>query len=121
MSERPLAETARLKVAELTDEIAAVVVATAGVVRLEPSLKSALGQLAVTSKATAAVDGVHVVSRGEVTEVSVDIATSGTLPALASAELVQQRIQDAIRQAGHQPGSVTVSVLAVERDQPLGG
>ena len=116
--------------AALLDSLAAAVLATHGVLRLEPTLKDSLRRLMTATKQqlpgpgplTAMVAGserVTVAHRpgptGRVgTQVSVDIATSTLAPARQIARTVRQAIVDCLQLNGHQPGVIHVNVLSIE-------
>ena len=113
--------------ARLSEQVAATVLATPGIIRLEPTLRSALRRLAggaaervvgagaAERAATDQLVGVRLVA--SLVDVTVDVVTSSTVPARVTAELVQQRIVALLADAGLQPGAVTVTVLSVERDR----
>jgi hypothetical protein len=116
--------------AALLDSLAAAVLATHGVLRLEPTLQGSLRRLMTATKQqlpgsgplTAAVAGSERVTvthrpgptgRAE-TQVSVDIATSTLAPARQIARTVRQSIVDCLQLNGHQPGLIHVNVLSIE-------
>jgi hypothetical protein len=116
--------------AALLDSLAAAVLATHGVLRLEPSLQSSLRrfmtatkqQLPIPNRPSASVagsGGITVMHRtgpaGPVeTQVSVDIATSPTAPAREIARAVRRAIVDCVQLHGHQAGLIHVNVLSIE-------
>jgi hypothetical protein len=116
--------------AALLDSLAAAVLATHGVLRLEPTLQGSLRRLMTATKQqlpgsgplTAAVAGSERVTvthrpgptgRAE-TQVSVDIATSTLAPARQIARTVRQSIVDCLQLNRHQPGLIHVNVLSIE-------
>jgi hypothetical protein len=116
--------------AALLDSLAAAVLATHGVLRLEPTLQGSLRRLMTATKQqlpgsgplTAAVAGSERVTvthrpgptgRAE-TQLSVDIATSTLAPARQIARTVRQSIVDSLQLNGHQPGLIHVNVLSIE-------
>lgn len=116
--------------AALLDSLAAAVLATHGVLRLEPTLQGSLRRLMTATKQqlpgpgplTAMVAGserVTVAHRsgptGRVgTQVSVDIATSTLAPARQIARTVRQSIVDCLQLNGHRAGLIHVNVLSIE-------
>jgi hypothetical protein len=116
--------------AALLDSLAAAVLATHGVLRLEPTLQGSLRRLMTATQQqlpgpgplTATVAGSERVTvthrpgptgRAE-TQVSVDIATSTIAPARQIARTVRQSIVDCLQLNGHQPGVIHVNVLSIE-------
>ena len=116
--------------AALLDSLAAAVLATHGVLRLEPTLKDSLRRLMTATKQqlpgpgrlTATVAGSDRITvthrpgptgRAE-TQVSIDIATSTLAPARQIARTVRQSIVDCLQLNGHQPGLIQVNVLSIE-------
>jgi hypothetical protein len=116
--------------AALLDSLAAAVLATHGVLRLEPTLQSSLRRLMTATKQqlpgpgplTATVAGSDKITvthrpgptgRAE-TQLSVDIATSTIAPARQIARAVRQSIVDCLQLNGHQPGLIHVNVLSIE-------
>jgi hypothetical protein len=97
--------------ADLGRELAAELTAVPGVRRLEPSLRSTLRGM---SRGGAAVDAVPVKVRAQVADVSVDIATDASRPAVDVAAEVQERIRSVLLARGVVPGQIDVSVLTVE-------
>lgn len=115
----------------LTTGLVKVVLATPGVLRLEPTVLGALKQLSVASLAvpkalarpdaprldTAEPDGiavaVHRTEAGEVVDVTVDLVIDERSTALATAEAVQRRITERLDEVAR-AGSVSVTVLATE-------
>jgi hypothetical protein len=116
--------------AALLDSLAAAVLATHGVLRLEPTLQGSLRRLMTATKQqlpgpgplTAMVAGserVTVAHRpgptGRVgTQVSVDITTSTIAPARQIARTVRQSIVDCLQLNGHRAGLIHVNVLSIE-------
>jgi hypothetical protein len=116
--------------AALLDSLAAAVLATHGVLRLEPTLQGSLRRLMTATKQqlpgpgrlTATVAGSERITvthrpgptgRAE-TQVSVDIATSTLAPARQIARTVRQSIVDCLQLNRHQPGLIHVNVLSIE-------
>ena len=116
--------------AALLDSLAADVLATHGVLRLEPTLQDSLRLLMTATKqrppglgrpaaTVAGSDRITVTHRpgptGRAeTQVSVDIATSTLAPARQIARTVRQSIVDCLQLNGHQPGLIQVNVLSIE-------
>lgn len=119
----------------LTGSLVELVLATPGVLRLEPTVLGALKQLSVTTMAvpkalarpgtprldTAEPDGitvaVHRTEEGEVIDVTVDLVIDDRAAALATAEAVQRRITERVAETAP-AGSVAVTVLATEPARP---
>jgi hypothetical protein len=116
--------------AALRDSLAAAVLATHGVLRLEPALPGSLRRLMTATKQqvagpdrlTATVAGPDRITvtqrfgpagRAE-TQVSIDIATSTLAPARQIARTVRQSIVDCLQLNGHRPGLIQVNVLSIE-------
>ncbi|HEY6685622.1 MAG TPA: hypothetical protein VI094_05365 [Propionibacteriaceae bacterium] len=116
--------------AALLESLAAAVLATHGVLRLEPTLQGSLRRLMTATKQqlpgpgrpSATVAGSDKITvtyrpgptgRAE-TQLSVDIATSTLAPARQIARTVRQSIVDCLRLNGHQPGLIHVNVLSIE-------
>ena len=116
--------------AALLDSLAADVLATHGVLRLEPTLQGSLRRLMTATKqqlpgpsrpsaTIAGSERITVTHRpgptgGAETQVSVDIATSTLAPARQIARTVRQSIVDCLQLNGHQPGLIQVNVLSIE-------
>jgi hypothetical protein len=116
--------------ATLADSLAAAVLATPGVLRLEPTLQSSLRRfIAATTQhlpipgwPSGKVAGSHVITITHrpgpthlpETQVSVDIATSPLAPARQIARSVRQSIVDCLQLNRHQPGLIHVNVLSIE-------
>lgn len=116
--------------AALLDSLAAAVLATHGVLRLEPTLQGSLRRLMTATKQqlpgpgplTATVadsESITVTQRpgptGRAeTQVSVDITTSTLASARQIARTVRQSIVDCLQLNGHQPGLIHVNVLSIE-------
>ena len=116
--------------AALLDSLAAAVLATDGVLRLEPTLHGSLRRLMTATKqgppgpgrpaaTVAGSDRIAVTHRvgptGRAeTQVSVDIATSNLAPARQIARTVRQSIVDCLQLNGHQPRLIHVNVLSIE-------
>ncbi len=106
---------------ELNELIAAEVLATPGVVRLEPTLRHVVYELTTRLKTArplrpavskTGTDGVTVSVAGTTT-VTIDIATSPAPSALTSAALVQSRVLVLLSLRGVANATVNVNVLAV--------
>ena len=116
--------------AALLDSLTAAVLATHGVLRLEPTLQGSLRRLMTATQqqlpgpgpltaTVAGSDKITVTQRpgptgGAETQVSVDIATSTLAPARQIARTVRQSIVDCVQLNGHQPGLIHVNVLSIE-------
>lgn len=116
--------------ATLLDSLTAAVLATHGVLRLEPTLHSSLRrfmtatkqQLPVPNRPSATVAGTggimvtHRTGHPDLTEtqVSVDIATSPLAPARQIARAVRRAIVDCLQLHGHQAALIHVNVLSIE-------
>ena len=116
--------------AALLDSLAAAVLATHGVLRLEPTLQGSLRRLMTATKqqrpgpgrltaTVTASDRITVTRRPGLTgrpetQVSIDIATSTLAPARQIARTVRQSIVDCLQRNGHQPGLIHVNVLSIE-------
>ncbi len=66
-----------------------------------------------------APDGVAVKKIGGEFDVSVEIAVAPDRPAAETADEVRRRVRELILDSGLEPGSVSVSVLALERPEPV--
>jgi hypothetical protein len=116
--------------ATLLDSLAAAVLATRGVLRLEPTLQGSLRRLMTATKQRPPGPGrpaATVTSSDKITvtyrfgptgraetQISVDIATSTLAPARQIARTVCQSIVDCLQLNGHQPGLIHVNVLSIE-------
>ena len=100
--------------ADLRQLIATTVAETAGVVRLEPTLKSFMQNLTQPAP-TGTPDGVTIARRQELVEVTTDVTVDPRHTALLVAVDVQRRVADCIRGVGLSPGAVNVTVLAITR------
>jgi hypothetical protein len=116
--------------ATLLDSLAAAVLPTHGVLRLEPTLPGSLRRLMTATKqqlpgpgrlttTVACSDRITVTyrpgptGRAE-TQVSVDIATSTLAPARQIARTVRKSIVDCLQLNGHRAGVIRVNVLSIE-------
>jgi hypothetical protein len=114
----------------LLDSLAAAVLATRGVLRLEPTLPGSLRRLMTATKQqlpgpgrlTATVAGSDMITvthhsgptgRPE-TQLSVDIATSTLASARQIARTVREALVDCLQLNRHQPGRIRVNVLSIE-------
>jgi hypothetical protein len=119
----------------LADSLAAAVLATPGVLRLEPTLQSSLRRFMAATTQHLPIPGGpsgKVAGSNEITithrpgptrlaetQVSVDIATSPlAAPALQIARSVRQSIVDCLQLNRHQPGLIHVNVLSIEQTIP---
>jgi hypothetical protein len=116
--------------AGLLDSLAAAVLATPGVLRLEPTLQGSLRRLMTATKqqppgpgrpaaTVAGSDRITVTHRpgptGRAeTQVSVDIATSSLAPARQIARTVRETIADCLQLNGHRASVIRVNVLSIE-------
>ena len=115
--------------AALLDSLAAAVLATDGVLRLEPTLHGSLRRLMTARQrppgpgrpfaTVAGSDRITVTHRvgptGRAeTQVAVDIATSSLAPARQIARTVRQSIVDCLQLNGHQHRLIHVNVLSIE-------
>ena len=116
--------------AALLDSLAAAVLATDGVLRLEPTLHGSLRRLMTATKqgppgpgrpaaTVAGSDRITVTHRfgptGRAeTQVSVDIATSSLAPARQIARTVRETIADCLQLNGHRASVIRVNVLSIE-------
>ncbi|SDS92258.1 hypothetical protein SAMN04488543_2649 [Friedmanniella luteola] len=97
----------------LSSSLVTAVLATPGVVRLEPTLQAALRRLG-GSTGTGATGEVRVTRRGEIVDLSVDVVTEPDAQARRTAEAVRARLRTLLAEQGLQAGSVSVSVLSIE-------
>lgn len=102
---------------ELRRLIAAAAGQTPGVVRLEPTLKSVIRDLSRPIRASG-LEGITLIRRADVVEVTVDIAVDPRHTALRVAMDLRHQIADCIRRERLTPGPVNVSVLAIEGGRP---
>jgi hypothetical protein len=116
--------------ATLLESLAAAVLGTHGVLRLEPTLQGSLRRLMTATKqrrpgpgrlttTVAGSDRITVTHRSgptgrAETQVSVDIATSTLAPARQIARTVRGTIAGCLQLNGHQPGLIHVNVLSIE-------
>lgn len=91
--------------AELARLIAATVLETPGVIRLEPALRNML---------LLQVDGVRLSVTNGAVETAIEVAIDNAHTALPTAELLQQRVIDLIRGQDLSPTDVSVSILAID-------
>jgi len=129
-------DTARIQAtdATLADSLAAAVLATPGVLRLEPPRQSSLRRfMAATTQhpptpsgPSGTVAGSNELTithrlgptRQAETQVSVDIATTPVAPARQIARSVRQSIIDCLQLNRLQPGLIHVNVLSIEPPPP---
>ena len=116
--------------AALLDSLAAAVLATHGVLRLEPTLQGSLRRSMTATKqqrpgpgrlttTVASSDKITVTHRpgptgSAETQVSVDIATSSLAPARQIARTVREAIADCLQLNRHWAGVIQVNVLSIE-------
>ena len=128
--DRPDTAVVQAADATLADSLAAAVLATPGVLRLEPTLQSSLRRFMAATTQHLPIPGGpsgKVAGSNEITithrpgptrlaetQVSVDIATSPHAPALQIARSVRQSIVDCLQLNRHQPGLIHVNVLSIE-------
>lgn len=98
---------------ELAGVIADTVLATPGVVRLEPTL-SAVGLRGLYRNRRA--DGIQLVTRSGVVEVDINVATNRSHQARAVAEAIRAAVIDLLGSMGLVQGVTTVNVLTIEAD-----
>lgn len=110
----PSGTAAHLDPEGLRAAIAEVVLATAGVVRLEPTLRSAglhgLGRLQP-------FDGIHLIVRSSLVDADVNVSTIGTHQARVVAEDLHRRLTDFLNasRTGRVLGHLTINVLSIDQ------
>ena len=97
---------------------------TPGVLRLEPTIQGFLARLAPAALQTLRTagsqdgtyrhDGVTATIRDGSAHVHLDIATDIAYTALQVAEAVQRRVRESISHTGLTPGTVDITILAIE-------
>ena len=108
---------------ELAHAAAVAVAALPGVVRLEPTLTSALrrlraataGRVAASEQAAyAATDGIRLARHGDLVDIHVDITATTATPANLLPQTVPDTRRDTILDHQLTPGDVTVGVLRLQ-------
>ena len=94
----------------LRERLGERVLAHPGVLRLEPTLLGALQGLSHPST----LDGLRLTTRGRVVDLDVSVATRADRQARASVLELQQQLVALVAEYGFVPGTVEISVLAVE-------
>jgi hypothetical protein len=102
----------------LREQVASTVLGHPGVLRLEPTLLGAVRGLA--RRSGDGVDGVALVLHGRVADLDVNLATRADHQARASVIELQAQLRDLVTRHGFVPGSIEISVLAVEPVEPVG-
>ncbi|GAB2576301.1 hypothetical protein [Microlunatus antarcticus] len=97
------AEALRVQVAQL-------VVAHPGVLRMEPTLLGALHSL----RQGGSLDGIQLDVHGRVVDLDVNVSTRASHQARASVIELHRMLRELVAAHGFVPGSVEISVLAVE-------
>ena len=97
---------------------------TPGVLRLEPTIQGFLARLGPSAlqnlrhpgsqNGTYRHDGVTVTISDGTAHVRLDIATDIAYTALNVAQAVQQRVRESIRHTGLAPGTIDITILAIE-------
>lgn len=108
----------------ILDRVESVVTETPGVLRIEPSLERLIVEIGATigeklgladqEREQIKTGGVRVNVSDRTVAVSVDIATDQGLPGLKTAQVLQERISDVIKDEGLDSGKVDVNILSVE-------
>lgn len=93
----------------LHQHVARLVLAHPGILRLEPTLLGALGRGRRTG-----LDGVALSVHGRVVDLDVNVATRCTHQARASLIELHAQVVDLVAQHGFVPGTVEISVLAID-------
>jgi hypothetical protein len=101
----------------LATQVADAVVATPGVARLVPGLKSTLARLSRTGGAQSGADGVTVVEDGDTLRVTVDVAVRPTAVVVDTAKAVRAAAADVVGSTHDGPSVVRVNVLAWEPER----
>jgi uncharacterized alkaline shock family protein YloU len=122
MSDQPLQGS--IITSELIASIATrTTLETPGVLRLEPTIRGFLARLGPTLQnlrnpgsqtSTFRHDGVTATISDGTARVHLDIATDIAYTALDVAESVQQRVRESISHTGLTPGTVDITILAIE-------
>ncbi|GAA1846421.1 hypothetical protein GCM10009714_30530 [Microlunatus capsulatus] len=99
----------------LASALVTAVLATPGVVRLEPTLQAALRRLRRDRGAGAGPPGeLRLTRRGDVVDVGVDLVTAPDAQARRTAEAVRERLRSQLAASGLRVGALSVSVLSIE-------
>ncbi|MDO5745590.1 MAG: hypothetical protein Q4P23_14135, partial [Micrococcaceae bacterium] len=99
---------------------ARIALQTPGVLRLEPTIQDLIGRVAALGGAGTGRgrnrrhDGVVATIIDGMVRVRLDVATDITHTALQVAHAVQERVFEGVRATGLIPGTVDVSILAIE-------
>jgi len=93
----------------LHEHVGRLVLAHPGILRLEPTLLGALGRGRRTG-----LDGVALSVHGRVVDLDVNVATRNTHQARASLIELHAQLVDLVTRHGFVPGTVEISVLAVD-------
>ncbi len=99
--------------AELTDELADLITATSGVLRIEPTLRGAVHAWRSGDDDEAA-QHLEVTARGRMVDVSVHLAVSSDQQARLLAHRLRERLQEHLRGRGLEAGTVEISILVIE-------
>ena len=107
---------------QLLARMGEIVMAVDSVVRLEPTIRNRLRQISNAPLSTIASgstgpDGVAVRKIGGDVDTTIEVAVRPNRPAAEVAQDIQREVRDLVRRSGRVPGAVTVSVLAVEREE----
>lgn len=111
---------------EIEAVAARTAIETPGVLRLEPTIKDLLGRVGSLGGPRTGLagnrqhEGVVVTIIDGMARVHLDIATDITYTALQVAETVQERVLEGLRKAGLIPGTVDISILAIEQASATG-
>lgn len=94
----------------LREHVGRLVLAHPGVLRLEPTLLGAVHGL----RRGTGLDGVALVTHGRVVDLDVNLATRSSHQARASVLELHDQLVDLVTQHGFVPGTIEISVLAIE-------
>lgn len=116
--------TGRLSQEAMLTAMADLVISVEDVLRLEPTIRNRLRQLSadpVTALDAAATppDGVACKAIGRKLDATVEVAIRSGRAAVETAEEIQGQVRELIISSGWEPGSIKVSVLALERPELL--
>lgn len=104
---------------EVLAAVADLVVSVDQVVRLEPTVRNRLRQLsadpATAIRGTRPPEGVALKQVGLELDVIIEVAVRPGRAAAETAEDIQHQVKELLLASGCKPGSITVSVLALER------
>ena len=90
--------------------IAELVLATPGVIRLEPTLSTAGPRILIHQNAT---DGIRLIRRADTVEIDINVATHSTYQARSVARNIHNQVTAATNNPGRQPGTITVNVITI--------